>query len=1099
MRHEGLGTDERTGVDGLDRPPVAGRGTAAPRGGRARWAVALVGSAALCWALSALPAAASATVAGRVTDETGAIIMGASVRAVHLATNDVRTTVTTDKGLYVVAELAPGRYRLEVTSAGFRTEAREVVLNVDASLNVDFRLRVGEYAESVEVAAEAASLVQRHTGQVGTLVDRQFVENLPLNGRSFQTLLELTPGLVLVPTAATQAGQFTVNGQRPTANYFTVDGVSANVGVSLTAQSAQQASGSLPGLTVTGGTNSLVSVDALEEFRVLTSSFAPQYGRSPGAQISVVTRSGSNRPTASIFEYVRNEAFDANDWFNNAKGIRKLPLRQHQFGGVFGGPIVLPGYDGRDRAFFFASYEGLRLTQPQPQLRSYRVPTPEARGQAAGGIREVLNAFPLPNAPALAADPPFTARYESIVSLPSAFDAYSLRLDQRPSGAVRLFGRVAHTPSNSRNRSYANIEGLYDATTTTATAGATWTPGPRLVVDVRGNYSQSEGRNEFRPLAIDGAVLPSDALLFPSFATRDNTMVIVNLVSASPQTYLQLGRNVRNVQRQINLIGDLTWVRGTHEVKAGGDYRRLSPDTGIRAYSINYNFNTVANALTLGAPQTIGVSAQAGASTYYLHNVSGFLQDVWRATPRLTLTYGARYDVNPPPAGDKLPFTLLGLDAPLGATLAPEGTKQWKTTWANVAPRVGVSYVLGEERGVVLRGGFGVFYDLGTGTALRGYNGFPYNASRTVSGLTGFPVPASLIQPPAFNTTPPYAGTFYVADENLKLPYTLQWNVAAEKPLGAHQSVSVTYLGARARRLLRTNIYQNRIAIPVVNLPELVMLNPSLFGFGTFVYYTKNDAESSYDSLQVQYQRRMTRGLQAMASYTLGYARDNASAEAASQIPGGGVPNFPVDPKREFGPSDYDVRHTVTGTLTWDVPAPRPPALRALFGHWGLDLFGRVRSGAPLQIISQAFDPLNVATTRRPDLVPGQPVWIDVAGVPGGRRLNPQAFVEAAFGTQGNLERNSIRGFGAWQVDMALRRTFRVAPDVRLQVRAEAFNLFNHVNFSGIYSTIGMPEFGLASSTLGRTLGGGTGTGLASLYAVGGPRSLQFSLKLLFW
>ncbi|NJM52354.1 MAG: Plug domain-containing protein [Blastocatellia bacterium] len=216
----------------------------------------------------------------------------------------------------------------------------DVTLNVGANTTLNFRLSVGKIEETVNVEASESELVERDSAAVGTLVTRKFIENLPLNGRSFQTLIELTPGVNLVPTTTQSTGQFSVNGQRSNANYFTVDGVSANIGTGTNFQFYQQAAGSLPGLSIFGGTNTLASVDAVQEFRVQTSTYDAEFGRQPGGQISLVTRSGSNSYNGSLFNYFRNEALDANDWFENRAGRNRRALRQNNYGGTFGGRII---------------------------------------------------------------------------------------------------------------------------------------------------------------------------------------------------------------------------------------------------------------------------------------------------------------------------------------------------------------------------------------------------------------------------------------------------------------------------------------------------------------------------------------------------------------------------------------------------------------------------------------------------------------------------------------------------------------------------------------------------------------------------------------
>jgi hypothetical protein len=336
------------------------------------------------------------TLSGRVTDAGGAAVPGAKVEAVETSTGRTVTVTTNTEGLYVIPQLAPGIYRVSVQKSDFRTSVRQqVILHIGGNVTENFALSPGQIEETVVIEGRS-SLVEKDSPAVGALVDRQSVENLPINGRSFQSLIELAPGVVLAKPNINSPGQFSVNGQRTNANIFIVDGVSANVAASTSAQGYQQAGGTLPGLTVLGGTNSLVSIDALEEFRIQTSTYAPEFGRSPGAQISLTTRSGKNRLTGGVFDYFRNEALDANDWFANRDGVKRLPLRQNQFGGFLGGPIRLPkklfgpfGYDGRDRTFFFFSYEGLRLKQPQFGTRFWIVPSREVRQTVTGRTQRV--------------------------------------------------------------------------------------------------------------------------------------------------------------------------------------------------------------------------------------------------------------------------------------------------------------------------------------------------------------------------------------------------------------------------------------------------------------------------------------------------------------------------------------------------------------------------------------------------------------------------------------------------------------------------------------------------------------------------------------
>ena len=286
----------------------------------------------------------------------------------------------------------PARTSFTIEATGFQAlHQNGIVLEVDQRATLNFTLSIGSRSETVTVEG-GAELLNTSDASVSTVIGNRFVENMPLNGRSFSSLIDLAPGVVLTTSNFYEQGQFSVNGQRPDANYFMVDGVSANLGSAGNGSLlAQGGAGQLPATSAFGGTNNLVSLDALEEFRIETSSFAPEYGRTPGAQISVATKSGTNTFHGTAFEYLRNDKLDANDWFANAKGLARPELRQNDFGGVLGGPIR------KDKLFFFGSYEGLRVRQPQ--VANTYEPTVATRQKAAEAVQPLLNAFPLAKRP----------------------------------------------------------------------------------------------------------------------------------------------------------------------------------------------------------------------------------------------------------------------------------------------------------------------------------------------------------------------------------------------------------------------------------------------------------------------------------------------------------------------------------------------------------------------------------------------------------------------------------------------------------------------------------------------------------------------------
>lgn len=1050
--------------------------------------------------------AQSGVIGGRVLDPAGQVVPQAPIQLVNEERGLQLQRQTDGNGAYLFQEVPPGKYRLAVRASGFQPQDVNLVLPLASRLTVDFDLKLLVGAEQIEVSDRVVS-VNSDNAQVSTLFTRDFVQNLPLNGRSFQSLLELTPGVVLAPASISNPGQFAVNGQRTNANYFLVDGVSGNVAASASATFSQQAAGSLPAMNMLGGTNGLVSVDALEEFRVTTSTYSAEYGRSPGGQVILQTRGGSNRWTGSLYNYFRNERLDANDWFANANRIERLPLRQNNFGGTLGGPVRIPKlYNGKDRTFFFASYEGLRMKQPLAGVRNLLVPSEAARQRATGPASAVFAAFPLPNSPLLPGDAPDPnlARYVYGVSNPSQFDAFSLRADHRIGQRLQLFTRFNNSPSAVESRVFVNQDNRNEINLRTWTTGLTWTLRPTLVSDLRVNWSGSDGVFNFIGREVDGARLPPAELLFGPNLPRETSSVTLNLIAGAQPLSLSQGRTLGNDQRQWNIVETVSWFRGGHHLKFGFDYRLLLPSVKARSLGVTHAFTTRANSngvtdlLETGRVNTT-IQALAPVSGFRIHNFSAFVQDTWRVTPRLTLDYGLRWEVNPAPSGDLLPYQLDRSNDLLNAQLAPANTPLYPTTWANFAPRAGLAYRLNRAGTFVLRAGAGLFYDLGNGQALQGFTGFPFNSVRTLNGLT-WPVPNEQIVPLPFNADPPYSGTFRVMERNLRLPFTRQWNVALERSLGQHQLLTVSYVGADASRLLRTEILRNQTAF---GQPVIPVINPALFAPTTTVFLTRNAAASNYHSLQVQFQRRMARGLQAMASYTWAKAIDNMSDEVTGGLPVDGIASFNLELDNEFAPASFDVRQIFTGAMTWQLPAWQASRLtRVLTGGWALDGILRLRTGLPFTVITQVLDPLNFGSNRRVDYL-GAPVWINDANVGGGQRLNAAAFrIPAETGRLGNLGRNALRGFPVEQLDFAVRREFQLTEQTRLQFKAELFNALNHANFGLPLAALGPTPnatFGTVNSMLGRSLGGGgTAGGLSPLYQVGGPRSVQLSLRLFF-
>jgi hypothetical protein len=1018
----------------------------------------------------------SATLSGRVTDPSGASVVGAEVVLTNMSTNEEQRARTNGDGIYVFSGVQPGLYRVGAGSTGFKTLIKEnLVLHTQDEVAENFSLSLGSVSESVSVSAEGNN-INTADASVSTVVDRNFVDNMPLNGRSFQSLILLAPGAVTATpqngASQSASGEFSVNGQRADANNFSVDGVSANNSPDPYGYSNAGSTGGLPATTALGTTQALISVDALQEFKIQTSTYSAEYGRQPGAQISFQTRSGTNDWHGSAFEYLRNTVFDANNWFNDeTTPVTPKPAeRQNDFGGTLGGPLGIPWlYSGKDRTFFFFSYEGLHLTQPQPG-EVFDVPSTQLREEAPVALQPVLNAFPMPNCTTAMSpqcvDPgdglsPFFLN----TSLPSNLDAISVRVDERVAPWLNLFFRYGSTSSSAETYAATWTEGL-TTNTQSFTLGGESTLGSNTTNEFRLNYSPVHA-NAPNYLANYGGAVPVD-LLALSGVDSSNGYLGFFLSFPGYHSFAFTGSSVGK-QDQWNIVETLTQKRGSHLLKAGIDYRRTGVTAQSNSPQIEY-FYTSSQSVVANSPR---VFVNVPSRQYpEFTNFSAFVQDEWRATRALSFSLGLRWELNPAPGVTSGPEsrTIDGdFNNPATLTLAPAGTPLYHTTHYNFAPRVGMAAMLRDTLGyqLVFRAGGGVFYDTGQqlfqlfGSARSPGTGF--DATYAASPANAFPLSASLWNiPPSVN--PPYS-TIYVTSQHLQLPYTLQWNATLEQALGKSQSISLGYIGANGRRLLDQNTY-----------------SPNNSVFSNIVVY-QNGLTSSYNALQAQYKRTISRGLQALASYTWSHALDYESQDDGF---------YPY----KYGNSDFDVRNNFTAALSYSLPSQVGSHFTSvLVGHWGIDVRFTARSGFPVTLFGNTLiDPVTgLNTDSSLNLVPGQPIYIYGTQYPGGRSVNPAAFTLPQGTDLGNAPRNFVRGFGETEINFAVRREFPVTERLHLQFRAEAFNLLNHPNFGYIDPYYGDALFGQATETLASSIGG-----LTSLYQQGGPRSFQFSLRLQF-
>ncbi|MGD0911013.1 MAG: TonB-dependent receptor [Terracidiphilus sp.] len=1057
--------------------------------------------------LSVIASAQTAQLSGRVTDPTQAVVANADVRIVNQATSIKTTAKTNGDGLYAIPFVEPGTYKIFVEAQGFSTAASQpVTVSVGQAFVYDVQLKVGNAEQQVTVNAANAD-VNTTDASVSTVVDRQSVENLPLNGRSFQSLLYMTPGVNLntgsgsTGTVEGTAGQFVVNGQRADASYWMVDGVGANVGMA-SVQPGTGAAGTVGATNAVGGTDALVAVDALQEFRFGSSTYAPEFGRLMGGQIEIQTRSGANQFHGLLFEYLRNTVFDAANWFNDNQGLPKAGEIQNDFGGVVGGPIL------KDKAFFFFSYEGLRLIQPFTFEGT--VPDANARTSAIPAMQPYVNMFPQPAAGAVDTAPGSgIVDYTTSFSNPSRANAYSLRIDDHLGSKWNVFARYDHAPSSFTLRGDAqpaNDITNESAITKTATAGATWIASPRVVDDLRFNYSVSGSKSTYITDSYGGGTPMPDAGFFPSGYNYGNSLYAFEMLFGSNMTDFE-GLGGANYQRQYNVVESLSVQKGAHALKFGVDYRALSPNYGQAPYEAIPFFYGM-SAMEMGDSPLFVASNYAGGS-FLMQNLGMYGQDTWRVNSRLNLTYGLRWDVDIVPKTTNGGVPLPGLTgfstnpADLSNLGQAPGTPPYHTNLTGLEPRFGGAYRLrtSPNWGLVLRGGLGLFDGLTSTETVNAYAiegpDYPYGTDAFEYNVA-FPItPAEGVRPTIAAPNNVNNDQLFGIDPNLGQPRALEWNLALEQSLGSAQTVSLTYIGARDTNLLGMETGGN-------------FPTPNYYA----VYIVDSAGSSNYQGLQAQYQRRLSHGLQALIYYAWSHSIDDGSY--------GNYPNDSVlsPPSASRGNSDFDLRNVFSAAVTFQPPALKNNLLlRAITSNWSTDDIVTLRSGAPVDLTDEVlfdnndYDTLN-ETIIRPDRVSGQPLYLHGSQYAGGVALNPAAFtdppsvLDPSLGVNlptrnGDLGRNRLRALGLKQWDFSAHRDFPIHENLKLQFRGELFNCLNHPNFGPFnnqYATAGVnPYFGQITGTLNQYLGSQESAGgQGALYAPGGPRAGEFALKLMF-
>jgi hypothetical protein len=979
-------------------------------------------------------------VSGLITDASGASVPGAMVSVINEDTGFRRSILTQSDGGYVVSSLEPGVFKITVRKDGFHTMIRfGVKLSESQPARVDFKLVVGSVQETITVEG-SVPLLASDDAAVSTLVGRDRIERLPISGgSSLLTLLELAPGVVVTPATRGEAGQFTVNGQRPNTHYFTVDGASANSGVSGGGLPAQSNGGALPGMTAFGSMDNLVSIDALQEMRVQTSTTVPEFGRLPGAQISLTSRSGSNELHGSLLYAFRNEALGANDWFARQQGDPRAPQRLYDFAATLGGALR------RNRTFFFLSYEGMRLSQSFVSRQA--VPSLVGREDPqTTWVQPLLTLFPEPNGPDLGKN---LAQWTGGPSRPARLDVGAVRLDQAITSRLTAFARYSETPSSTQFGS-STVDFL-DLRSRNVTTGLNFRPTPYLVLDLRVNFSQAASDSFWQhapPTVLPGCYVKTFVTTASSLFEGDPCASLARL-SLLGSGQVVFGPEGQRSQSQFHVNQTVQLSRGTHNMQFGADYRRLSPSRRDAGSAVSVIANSLSDLGEFGNLWRANAPLQNASGM--MEEVSLFAADTWRVTSRLTATYGLRLEISPAPVPDA-PVNFLD---PQQDAVVQLQKPLWGSTYTNFAPRIGLAYRLSKSGRTVVRAGAGYYYDSSLSLATDLVNDGPLSVSQYFSQQVFL---RSYLE--------------YGFLPNLRLPLVKQWNATIEHALGDHDVVSVGYAGSSGGNLIRREM-------SVRGDPPNVWLA-----------LATNHGSSDYHSLEAQYRRRMARGLQALVSYAWSHSIDNSSTDAGLYWTGPGV-----TARGDRAASDFDVRHSFTAGFTYESPASG-----RLTRGWAVDGMFRARTGFPINVLNaEQYTGVSFENIFRPDLLPGQQVWIDDPSAPGGRRINREAFPAVPKFQQGNLGRNALSGFGMSQLDLAVRREFFRTERRSLQLRIEAFNALNHSNFADPVRYLSNALFGQSTSMLNVMLGTGSpGSGLAPMFQAGGARSVQVAVRLRF-
>jgi len=1110
---------------------------------------------ALAVFLAALPATTFAQtdqgrIAGTVRDTSNAFAAGTPVKITNERTGEARGAVTNDKGYFLVTGLKPSAYTIHIERDGFAPlEYRAMPLAVGQELTLDFELKPAGVQEAVTVVG-AAPVLDLSSAKIGVNLGEREVNNLPVNGRQMSQLMLQAPGSQNAGTGTWQDIRF--SGRAVEQNAIRYDGIEGSAII-------DAAPGNLNGEVATPF-KLQASLENIQEFRVESSAYPAEFGTGSGGQVSVITKSGANLFHGAAFEYLRNDKFDAPNYFDTAAGLPKSLLQQNQFGGSLGGPIV------KNRAFFFGSYEGYRLKAGINIVEA--VPSAAAWSRAVPTIAALRPGFLAPGAVILdgkSTNPDFDiAQIQTPQDVRE--DAFSgrldLRLSNRWSSYVRVFrdqgtsdqpnnvaGQVIHTTANPSNAVF-NLQGiLSDKTTNELKFG--YNAAPTTLVGVAPVVNGIDFSTFI--LNLSGSVANTG---IAGQGASSGITVAGGLIRANSA---QNGRAQPYDPYTVSLIDAIGSLRGAHYLKAGGELRLIRMSTD-RLGGTTYSFTNV-NAFLANTPSTIQYLGDESAPSVFNNGATGprhleqeyyigYAQDEWHVSPRFTLNYGVRYDYYTPMREANNLQVKFNIDT---GVIDPNTTPLFRSTKTNVQPRVGATYAASEK--TIVRGGFGLFVGPGqtedqiqpvadsdriSTTLSTGALAFPLDPSLAVATFTNNPNNRNY-QPRAFANE-------YEVPERI-----WQYTGSIQQELGGRMVATAAYVGAQGRNLFLRSV-ANQITQVVTNpnqangafvIRQFSIVQRDASGNITGVQnpyaeidYKTSGGHDTYNAMQLGLSRRSASGLSLNAQYTLSRSFGNTSGSNEALTAANNartLDQFDYD----LGYNAFDVRHTFNVSALYQVPYGRGRrhamngAADALLGGWDVGGIVNVRSGLPIDVRITRPDVLyvdaagnvfnnpavgrtavvntpgggNSRNVRRPNLVPGVDPFLTSGGV---TYLNPAAFSTPAPGTFGDLERGSLHGPSFRQVDMVVSKHFAMSGTSNVEFRLEVFNLFDAVNFSNPVATLpnALPTSSLTeankvqpgqayTAAAAGTFGTITST-VGRTVGLGTSRQVQFALRLNF-